>query len=352
MHVAWFSPLGVLLALSAARHPSTAAAKNEVESRQAPPAAEANVPDACARYAEDFCAAVGGEGADECGAMRSAVRFLPARACRIAAGEIGAVAQRLEELRASCRELERRLCADVGEDGEGCRVVREQTPRFSPDRCRTMLDRYDDVLRELQRIDARYRPLPAETWERVLDGAPPAYGPASAKVVLVVFTDYLCPFCQSASAAMQPIRERYGSVVRFVVRQFPLNSHGSTARLAAQAVLAANAQGKFWELSELLFAEQDRLREEGRSAIEALAEQVGIEMRAFRRALDEGTFDAQVEADLALGAQVLLDGTPTFLINGKLTPINPRSSDAFAEALDAALTAAGVPIPAAATNSH
>jgi protein-disulfide isomerase len=84
--------------------------------------------------------------------------------------------------------------------------------------------------------------------------------------------------------------------------------------LPAEAVLAADAQGKFWELHDLILANQDDLSQAG---LTRLAERAGLDVAAFTRALDQHAFAAQVDADKASGLEAGVEATPTFVINGK-----------------------------------
>ncbi|MBN1772876.1 MAG: thioredoxin domain-containing protein [Deltaproteobacteria bacterium] len=301
----------------------------------------------CADYGARICEAAG-EQSEQCRTVKAAAEMMPAAACEAALADIGTALAKIEQAKAACLELQTRLCKDIGEDTESCKLVKEQTPRFPAERCQSMLGQYDAVLKDLQRMENRNKPLdPAVVAKIATSGEPGSFGPADAKVVVVEFSNFLCPYCKMMAEAVEAHRDRYKGVVRFVYRQFPLASHGPTERLASAAALAANAQGKFWELHDLMYKNSDRLREEGRAAIEALAQQIGLDMNAFKAALDNNTFEAAIEADLALGEEAFVDGTPTMFINGKRANVNPRDPSSLAAAWDAALTEAGVPVPPA-----
>jgi|GEM_PF-494112 len=301
----------------------------------------------CADYGQRICDAAG-EQSEKCRTARAAGAMLPAAACEAALAEIGTVLAEIEEAKKSCTELQERLCKDIGEDTESCKMVREQTPRFPPERCQSMLGQYDAVLKDLQRMENRNKPLdPAVATKLATAGEPGTFGPPDAKVVAVEFSAFLCPFCKFMAEAVEAVRDRYQGVVRFVFRQFPLQGHGPNERLAAAAALAAGAQGKFWQMHDLLFANQDKVRENGRTAIEEFAQQIGLDMNTFKAALDNNTFEAAIQADLALGEEAFVDGTPTLFINGKRANVNPRDPASLTAAFDAALTEAGVPIPPA-----
>ena len=133
---------------------------------------------------------------------------------------------------------------------------------------------------------------------------------------------------------MERLRKDYGERIRFVFRQFPLSFHENAHR-AAEASLAAHAQGKFWPFHDLLFANQGAL---GAEALESYATQLGLDVALFKQAMAGDTLGAAVDADLALGERVHVRGTPTMLINGKSVE-NPLDEDAVAAQLDELLMA-------------
>jgi protein-disulfide isomerase len=124
--------------------------------------------------------------------------------------------------------------------------------------------------------------------------------------------------------------------VRLVFKQFPLSFH-EHAQLAAEAALAADAQGKFWPYHDLLFAHQDALE---RADLEAYAAEVGLDVVAFNAALDAGTFTAAVQADVAQGLALGIPGTPSFFINGRLGA-GALPYDSLAEVVEEEIDLAG-----------
>lgn len=101
--------------------------------------------------------------------------------------------------------------------------------------------------------------------------------------------------------------------IRFVFKNSPLPFH-EHARLAAKASLVANEQGKFWEYHDALYAHQ---RDLGRASLERYAEDLGLDLRRFRAALDDARPDAVVEADITEAHRLELEGTPSFFVNGR-----------------------------------
>ncbi|MDX2088024.1 MAG: sigma-70 family RNA polymerase sigma factor [Kofleriaceae bacterium] len=162
--------------------------------------------------------------------------------------------------------------------------------------------------------------------------AGPSRGAADAPVTIVVFQDLMCSFCGKSLATLDQLLEEYPGKVRIVVKQFPVHA---AARLAAEASLAADAQGKFWELHDLMLANQDDLT---RDALVGYATQAGLDVKKFAAALDHHTYQQALETEVSAGVEVGVQGTPSFLINGQaLTGAQPI--DAFRAAIDAALAA-------------
>ncbi|MBI4511976.1 MAG: thioredoxin domain-containing protein [Deltaproteobacteria bacterium] len=139
-------------------------------------------------------------------------------------------------------------------------------------------------------------------------------GPATAPVTIVEFSDFQCPFCRKAAGTTSQLLAEFPGIVRLVFKHNPLPFHPH-AMLAAQASLAAGEQGKFWEMHDKLFAAQSSM---DREAIEKHAQELGLDMDAFREAVDSERYKPQVEADMAQAARLGATGTPTFFINGKV----------------------------------
>jgi protein-disulfide isomerase len=141
----------------------------------------------------------------------------------------------------------------------------------------------------------------------------PVRGPASAKVTIVEFSDFQCPYCAKATVEVTQILNKYPKDVRFLFKQFPLDIH-SQAAVAAEASLAAQAQGKFWEMHDKLYA---NFRSISRVNILAWAREVGLDVTRFKTDLDSHKYLARVTAEEKQGEDAGVVGTPTFYINGK-----------------------------------
>jgi protein-disulfide isomerase len=138
-------------------------------------------------------------------------------------------------------------------------------------------------------------------------------GPASAKVTLVEYGDYQCPHCAAAYPIIKAVQERLGVRMRFVFRNFPLNQAHPYAELAAESAEAAGAQGKFWEMHDALFENQEQL---GQPLIETLVKRLHLDTARFEADLESRHFQAHVKHDFMGGVRSGVNGTPGFFING------------------------------------
>jgi protein-disulfide isomerase len=177
-----------------------------------------------------------------------------------------------------------------------------------------------------------------------LDGEP-AKGDRSAKVVVVEFTDYQCPFCgRHVREALPQIEAEYIKTgkIRYVTREFPLEQLHPQAFKASEAALCAGDQGKYWEMHDRLFANQRAL---GPDQLAEHAQAIGANGPAFARCLEAGKKADKIRKDLAEGAKAGVSGTPAFFIgladgaNVKVvrTIKGALPFSAFKEALDSAL---------------
>ncbi|MCA9599169.1 MAG: thioredoxin domain-containing protein, partial [Myxococcales bacterium] len=162
-------------------------------------------------------------------------------------------------------------------------------------------------------------PPPPETKTVPAPGkANPSRGPANAPIVVQMFSDFQCPFCQRAVPTVESLEKAFPGRVRVVWRNFPLPFH-THARLAAAAALEAFAQkgnAGFWKMHDLLFAGQKQPDGLERAALEGYAQQIGLDMSKFRAALDDGRHDAAIQKDEAIAKTAGINGTPAFVING------------------------------------
>lgn len=141
----------------------------------------------------------------------------------------------------------------------------------------------------------------------------PTYGPADAKVTIVEFSDFQCPFCSRVNPTIEEIKKKYPNDVRLVFRQQPLPMH-KEAPGAAKAALAAHQQGKFWEMHDLLFANARAL---GADKYKEFAGQLGLDMAKFDADMASPAIAKMLAEDQAVARQFGANGTPAFFINGR-----------------------------------
>ncbi len=175
--------------------------------------------------------------------------------------------------------------------------------------------------------------------QNVSVGQGASWGPADAKVTIVEFSDFQCPFCEMFySDTYQLIRKQYGDKIRFVYRQFPIASLHPYALGAALASECALEQGKFWEYHDALFSNQSNLTKE---ALLKYADQAKVpDTQKFAQCLDSQKYLSKVQADLQEGAGYSVQGTPTFFINGNIL-VGAQPFANFAAAIDSELRQAG-----------
>jgi protein-disulfide isomerase len=137
-------------------------------------------------------------------------------------------------------------------------------------------------------------------------------GPADAQVTLVEYGDFECPDCGIAHGLIDEVLHEV--VVRFVYRHFPLSSMHPHAVIAAQAAEAAAAQGKFWQMYDVLFLNQDALDPDD---LIGYAEAIGLDLPRFIDEMEREVYAAKVQEDFASGVRSGVSGTPTFFLNGR-----------------------------------
>lgn len=145
-----------------------------------------------------------------------------------------------------------------------------------------------------------------------VDGAP-VIGPKNARVTLVEFSDFQCPYCAQAVIKLNAVLKAYPNDVKLIFKQFPLDIH-SQAALAAAAALAAHRQGKFWQLHDAMFADRTHL---SRQNILAMAGTVGLDVKRFEQDWDSPAIKQALAREQAEGDKIGVDSTPTIFIDGQ-----------------------------------
>jgi len=165
--------------------------------------------------------------------------------------------------------------------------------------------------------------------EKVEAAGRPSQGPSSAKVEVIEFSDFQCPYCLRAYPVAKQIVQVYGNKIHFVYRHFPLPNHPN-ARPAAEAASCAAEQGKFWEYHDRLFEHQDQLSD---TDLKAHAAALGLNAGQFVSCVNTRKFQKDVDADIAAGNDIGVTGTPAFFVNGR--PIDgAQPFDVFKQVID------------------
>ena len=139
-------------------------------------------------------------------------------------------------------------------------------------------------------------------------------GPASAPLTLVEYADFECPFCARATGVANEVRKHFGDGLRYVFRHLPLPDVHPYAELAAAASEAAGAQGRFWDMHDLLFAHQDQLELED---LAGYAGRLGLDVEDFLRDIDEQRHASRIREDVAEAEASGARGTPTFFVGNR-----------------------------------
>jgi protein-disulfide isomerase len=175
------------------------------------------------------------------------------------------------------------------------------------------------------------RPTPPPSQVRKIATGDGSYakGAKDPKVTIVEFSDFQCPFCSRVEPTIKQIEDKYGNDVRIVWRNEPLPFHPN-AMPAAEAAMAAGAQGKFWQMHDLMYANQ---RELSPASYEKWAQQIGLDMSKFKADLASHKYQAAVKADADYAQSVGANGTPNFFIDGRQL-VGAQPFDAFSKIID------------------
>jgi protein-disulfide isomerase len=146
-----------------------------------------------------------------------------------------------------------------------------------------------------------------------VDGSP-VIGPNNARVTIVEFSDFQCPYCSVAVVKLNAILKAYPNDVKLIFKQYPLTDLHSQAELAAEAALAAHRQGKFWPLHDAMFADRTHLT---RQNILAMAGKAGLDLKRFQQDWDSPAVKQAVARDRADGDKIFVNGTPSIYIDGQ-----------------------------------
>jgi protein-disulfide isomerase len=159
----------------------------------------------------------------------------------------------------------------------------------------------------------------------------PFLGPEDAPVTIIMFSDYQCVYCQKwYGQTLKPLLNDYPNQIRFVYRDFPLSSIHPSATSAAEAANCAGDQNKYWEFFDELFSSTETL---GDQAIQNHALAIGLDMDPFNVCLTSHKYQSEVEADFTYAANLGVQSTPTFFVNG-LAVVGAQPYSVFSSLVD------------------
>lgn len=173
--------------------------------------------------------------------------------------------------------------------------------------------------------------LPIGKFGTPLPDDDPAIGPANASVTIIEFGCFRCPYTKKAEAAVKEIIRRYPDV-RYVYRDFPLNTKHVGADIEAEAADCAAEQNSYWEYHDLLFENQNRTL--GGEELVGLARQIGLNVEKLDECVKSRKYRGEVEKDFNDGLAVGVYGTPTFFINGEVL-VGPQTVEKLASVIEA-----------------
>jgi protein-disulfide isomerase len=163
----------------------------------------------------------------------------------------------------------------------------------------------------------------------------PSIGQDNAPITIVEFGDYQCPYCEAwYQQTFSQLMAAYPGQIRFVYRDLPLPMHAQAVP-AAEAADCAGEQGAYWKFHDALFSGKYAL---GRTAYEQYAADLGLDTVAFKACLDDHRYQAKVQANAADAASLGLNGTPSFVINGRIL-VGALPYDSFKSVIDEELAA-------------
>ncbi|MFL6547130.1 MAG: DsbA family protein [Povalibacter sp.] len=146
-----------------------------------------------------------------------------------------------------------------------------------------------------------------------------ALGPDHAPVTVVEYGDFECPTCKQAAPAVKLLLEKFPEQVRIVFRHFPLIEAHPHALGAAEAAEAAGAQGKFWEMHDVMFENQRHLKH---AQLHVYAERLGLDMARYTAEMDDEVYLQRIREHQRSARDSGVRGTPTFFVNGRIQDVS------------------------------
>ena len=179
------------------------------------------------------------------------------------------------------------------------------------------------------KVTTYLKPPPALRAEVPIDGAS-IRGAENARVTIIKFEDFQCPFCKAAQPTIKDLLKKYDGKVRLLHKDLPLEDLHPLARQAAEAARCAGDQGKFWEYHDNLYSYSPKLSAED---LRSYAKEAGLNVESFEQCFASGKYRGAVQKDLNDAVQLGLTGTPAFFINGREISGN-QPLEAFAAIID------------------
>ncbi len=165
-------------------------------------------------------------------------------------------------------------------------------------------------------------------------------GEGKTGVTLTEYGDFQCPACLQAEPLVQQVVQKYKKDIFFEFKNFPIPGH-QNAVSSARTALAANLQGKFWEMHDILYQNQSTWSEVSNpyTVFESYAQNLGLDLAKFKQDFESGEVNDAINADKSAGQQLGVTGTPTFYLDGKKLDPTPTTLDEFSKLIDSAITA-------------
>jgi protein-disulfide isomerase len=166
--------------------------------------------------------------------------------------------------------------------------------------------------------------------------APAGLAKVSSPVVLEEYGDYQCPPCGLLYPVLKEIEHEYGDQLRVVFRHFPLTKIHKNAMMAAQAAEAARNQGKFWEMHDRLYRNQNAWKDlpDGRPTFIGYARELGLNVERFSREMDSPEVQQRITSDMQRGSGVGVTGTPTVFIEGQMLRFEATTPDGIRQGIN------------------
>ena len=164
-------------------------------------------------------------------------------------------------------------------------------------------------------------------------------GAGKKGVTLIEYGDFQCPVCKSYYPLVKQVQQAYGDDITFQFRNFPLTQLHPHAYEAARAAEAAALQGKFWEMHDFLYENQDSWAQSANpsSIFDTYAGQLGLDVSKFKTDQASEQVASTINADVNAAQKIKASGTPTFVINGKKVENNPTDLASFKQLIDDAI---------------